>query len=131
MCFTWLVDKILQTRDSKTKVKVLVHEAFFLDDLKKEPYFFVKVVNLSHIEPITITHVWVKDSPDLEILNSETPLPYKLEKTDTWETWFKRDQIKDTNNIFNNVRIALSSGKEYKSRKNIKVRPRGFTANKD
>jgi len=131
MCFTWLVDKILQTRDSRTKVKVLVHEAFFLDDPKKEPYFFVKVTNVSHAEPITITHVWVKDNPDLEILNSKTPLPHKLEKTDTWETWFRRDQVKDTTNVFNNVRIALSSGDEYKSKKNIKVRPLGFTANKD
>lgn len=130
MCFTWFVDKILQIRDSMVKIKVLVHEAFFLNDPKKEPYFFIKVINLSYNTPATITHVWIEDGATrLDILNSERPLPRKLEKTDIWETWIKKELVKDCDNIFDNVRVLLSSDKKYKSRKNLKVPPTGFVAN--
>lgn len=130
MCFTWFVDKILQIRDSMVKIKVLVHEASFLNDPKKEPYFFVKVINLSYNTPVTITHVWVEDGVmRLDILNPKRPLPRKLEKTDIWETWIKKELVKDCDNIFDNVRVLLSSGKRYKSRKNLKVPPTGFVAN--
>lgn len=128
MCLTWLADKFLQVVDSRTRVKVLVHEAFFESDINQEPYYFVKVINNSYDNPINITHVWVDDNKNLEILNPESPLPHKLEKTDIWETWFKKNIISDHINIFNNVRVVLSSGKEYKSQKNYKVRPRGFIA---
>ncbi len=129
---TWLADKILQARDARTKIEVLVHEAFFIGDQNKELHYFVKVVNLSPGTTFTITHIWVKDdSEDIDIINPHTPLPYKLEKSEIWETWFKKNIIKDQNNVFENVRVVLSNGKEYKSKKNTNVRPAGFIANKN
>jgi len=127
--FTWLVDKILQALDARTKIKVLVHEAFFIGDPKREPYYFVKVINLSSETSFTITHVWVKDgSKEIDIINPHRPLPRKLEKSDIWETWFRKDLIEDQNNVFRNVRVVLSNGREYKSKKNLDVRPAGYIA---
>ena len=102
MSFTWLVDKILQVIKARTKINVLVHEAFLIGDPKREPHYFVKVVNLSPETMFTITHIW--------------------------ETWFRKDIIKDRNNVFKNVRVVLSNGRVYKSKKNLDVRPAGFVA---
>jgi len=127
--FTWIVDKILQALDFRTKVKVLVHEAFFIGDQNKEPHYFVKVANCSPETTFTITHIWVKDSSkEIDIINQERPLPHKLEKSDIWETWFRKDIIEDQESVFNNVRVVLSNGKLYKSKRNKKVRPAGFIA---
>ncbi|HHW68938.1 MAG TPA: hypothetical protein GX747_01175 [Tenericutes bacterium] len=129
MCFTWFTDKILQALDARAKVRVLVHEAFFIGGQNKEPHYFVKVINCSSETMFTITHMWIKDSSrEIDIINQERPLPHKLEKSDVWETWFRKDIIEDQNNVFKNVRIELSNGKIYKSRKNEKVRPAGFIA---
>lgn len=130
--FTWLADKILQARDARTKIEVLVHEAFFIGGQNKEPHYFVKIVNLSPETTFTITHIWVKDnSREIDIINPHTPLPHKLERSEIWETWFRKDIIKDQNNVFENVRVILSDTKEYKSKKNTNVRPAGFIANKN
>lgn len=129
MCFTWLIDKILQARDSRAKVRVLVHEAFFVGGQNKDPFYFVKIINCSPETMFTITHIWVKDSSrEVDIINQERPLPHKLEKSDIWETWFPKDIIEDQNSVFENVRIVLSNGKVYKSKKNKDVRPVGFIA---
>ena len=128
---TWFADKILQVFDIRLKIKVLVHEAFFVIDQNKEPHYFVKVINLSSKNSFTITHVWVQDGfKEIDVVNPKTPLPHKLETSDIWETWFKKDIIKDHNNVFKNVHVVLSNGKEYKSKKNENVRPLGFIANK-
>ncbi len=124
----WFVDKILQALDSRTKIKVLVHEAFFTDQ-SPEPFYFVKVSNLSPNNIFTITHIWVKDiGKEIDILNPSKPLPHKLGTSDIWETWFPKSIITDKNNVFNNVRVVLSNGKTYKSKRNLKVRPTGFIA---
>jgi hypothetical protein len=126
---TWLIDKILQARDARIKIKVLVHEACFFGDPKNVLYYFVKIINLSSKSKFTITHIWAKDgSQEKEILNPEKPLPYKLEESDIWETWFPKDIIGDQMNIYENVRVVLSNGKEYKSKKNLDVRPAGSIA---
>lgn len=127
--FTWLADKIMQARDARTEVRVLVHEACFTDDPNRTPYYFVKVVNLSPETEFTITHVFAKDgTKEIDILNSQRPLPQTLTRTKTWETWFPKSWINDHNKIFDNVYIVLTNGKEYKSRKNNTVRPEGFIA---
>ena len=124
----WLIDKILQVVDTKVKIKVLVHEGFFIEK-NRELYYFVKITNLSPQNIFTITHVWVKDkSKEIEIINPARPLPHKLSSSDTWETWFSKDIIEDKNNVFKKVRVVLSNGKTYKSEKNIDVRPAGFVA---
>lgn len=129
MCLTWFTDKILQALDARAKVKVLVHEAFFKDSYNREPYYFVKVINSSPEAVFTITHIWIKDGlREIDIINKERPLPQKLEKSDVWETWFRKSNIRDQKNTFKNVRVELSNGKIYKSKKNKKVRPEGFIA---
>lgn len=125
--FTWLADKILQARDARTKIDVLVHEAYLTGD--NTPQYFVKVVNLSPVTEFTITHIFAKDgSNEIDILNSQRPLPCTLTKTKIWETWFPKSLINDHNKIFDNIYIVLTNGKEYKSRKNETVRPAGFIA---
>lgn len=127
--FTWLVDKILQAIDARTRVEVLVHEAFFTDDPAGTPFYFIKVINRSPETDITITHIWVKDgSKEIDILNQATLLPRKLMKTDVWETWFNKKLIHDHDNIFDNVFVLLTNGKKYKSKKDTSVRPKGFVA---
>ena len=127
---TWIADKILQALDFRTKVTVLVHEAFFIGSQNKEPHYFVKVANCSSETTFTVTHIWIKDDDkEIDVINQERPLPHKLEKSDIWETWFRKDIVKDQKNIFNNVRVVLSNGKVYKSKENKTVRPAGFIAN--
>jgi len=129
MCFKWLADKILQALDERVKVRVLVHEAFFIGGQNKEPYYFIKIINCSAKTMFTITHIYVKDgSKEIDLINPAKPLPHKLEKSDIWETWFRKDIIEDQNNVFNNVRVVLSDGKIYKSKINESVRPAGFIA---
>lgn len=124
---TWLVDKILQARYARTKLDVLVHEAYLTGD--NTPQYFVKVVNLSPETEFTITHIFAKDGlKEIDILNHQRPLPYTLTKTKMWETWFRKSLINNHNKIFENVYIVLTNGKQYKSRKNKTVRPAGFIA---
>ena len=126
---TWLIDKILQARDARTKVRVLVHEAFITNDTIGAPQYFVKVVNQSPETDFTITHVYAKDNTrEIEILNPQRPLPYTLSKTKIWETWFPKSWINDQDKIFENIYIVLTNGKEYRSKKNKTVRPEGFIA---
>lgn len=123
----WLIDKILQILDTNTKIKVLVHEAFLVG--QDQPKYFIKITNLSPKNIFTITHIWVKDvDEEIDILNPVKPLPHKLNSSEQWETWFDKSNIKDQKNIFKNIRVVLSNGKTYKSRKNRKVRPCGFIA---
>jgi len=126
---TWLADKILQVRDARTVVSVLVHEAFIIGDPSQTPQYFVKVINNSPNNVFTITHIWVKDgTSDKDILNHQRPLPHKLDKSDIWETWFPKNTITDHQNVFSNVHVVLSSGKEFTSKKNTTVRPVGSIA---
>jgi len=124
---TWIADKILQARDARTKVDVLVHEAYLAGD--NTPQYFVKVANLSAETEFTITHVFAKDgSREIDILNPQRPLPCTLTKTKMWGTWFPKSLISDHNKIFENIYVVLTNGKDHKSRKNETVRPAEFIA---
>jgi hypothetical protein len=123
----WLIDNILKALDNRTKIRVLVHEAIMIGS--QIPMYFVKVINISTEKDLTITHIWVKDTDkELDIINLDRPLPFKLEKSDIWETWFEKNKIKDKDKVFQSVRVELSDGKIYKSIKNVNVRPIGFVA---
>jgi hypothetical protein len=120
----WLVLKLF-TNIFKSPVIVLVHEAIF--DGQNNPMYFIKVTNGSSKNIFTVTHVYVKDkNVDLEVLNK--PLPQKLDASEQWETWIEKSKITDKKKVFINVRVVMSSGKIYKSRKNKSVRPAGFVA---
>lgn len=123
----WLIDNILKALDYRTILKVLVHEGFIIGDT--QPYYFVKIINLSREKEPVITHIWARDvDKEIDLINPQRPLPYKLGKSAVWETWFSNDLIRDTNKIFTNVNVEISDGKIYKSHKNLRVRPVGFIA---
>src|SRR3989344_2182904 len=108
----WLVSKILEAWDSRNRVKVLVHEAYFQNN--QQPFYFIIITNLSPKNNFTITHVWIEDNKnEKEVLNKK--LPHKLETSDVFETWYSKIELEDQVNIFNNVRVKLSNGKVYKS----------------
>lgn len=127
--FLWLGSKILSIFDSRTKIRVLVHEASFIGSSNENPYYFVKVINSSRETIVTIQHIWIKDYlQEIEVLNTQKPLPHKLDKSDIFETWFPKSSIKDQQKVFNNVHVVLSNGKTYRSTFNKDVRPAGHVA---
>lgn len=124
---TWLIDKILQIIDTRTKINVLVHEAFLVGE--NEPKYFIKITNLSPQNIFTITHIWAQDGKnEFDVLNINRPLPHKLETSEQFETWFDKSNVNDHKNIFKNIRVVLSNGNIYKSKKNTSIRPSGFIA---
>lgn len=126
---TWLVEKILQTIDFRTRVSVLVHEAYIERDLEGTPKFFIKVTNLSKSRDITVTHVWVGDEGGgVDILNVMRPLPKTLRPTEQWETWVEKKSVGGIGNIFSKIMVKLSNGKIIPSSQNKNVRPRGYVA---
>jgi hypothetical protein len=110
----------------KTDTIVLVHEAYLISNNDK-PCYFIKIINRSKTNDNTITHIWIKDSPrEKDLL--QKPLPHKLKPSEIFETWIEKKLINDQINIFKNVRVELSDGKIFKSKKNKNVRPIGYIA---
>lgn len=127
--FTWLVGKVLEARDARKDVRVLVHLAYFTHDKTAKPYYFIKVANLSPNSKFTITHIWVGDGKNkVNILNIQRPLPHKLEPSDTWETWIPKELVKEQKDVFKKFQVMLTDGKVYKSKKNTNVPSAGFVA---
>lgn len=123
------ISKIIWQAANKTKVKVLVHEAYFQNTNDHNPYYFIKVANLSTKHAITITHAWIKDAnKNLHLINNERKLPHKLEPSDEWEVWIRKDKVVDQIKIFKNVRIKLTNNKIIKSKRNKKVPEEGYVA---
>lgn len=122
-----MVSKILEALDFRRKIKVLVHEAFMTGD--SDPYYFIKITNLSNKNIFTVTHIWVKDGlKEIDIINPNRVLPHKLEVSEQWETWIPKNYISNHKDIFKNFRVVLSDEKVYKSKENKKVRPSGHIA---
>lgn len=120
--------KIIISRIQK-KLSVLVHKAYFVES--STPYYFVKVINLTK-DDLEITHVWFKTNPEIHIIKQERPLPFRLKPNETWETWIKAENIpeKMKKRPFDKVRVMLSNGKIYSSKKNNNVPSMGNVAGK-
>lgn len=125
---TWLVDKVLQARDSRLSVNALAQEAFLVGDPNQIPHIFVKVTNNSLTRDVTVTHVWYQgESNRIDILNPQRVLPFTIKPTKQWETWFPRPSG-DLDSILNKVHVRLSNQQELISTKNKDVPPAGFIA---
>lgn len=121
--------KTLWNRFRKTKIRVLVHEAYFRNRNDHKPYYFIKVANLSTKYKATISHVWVIDgNKNLNLINNERILPYKLEPSDEWETWVEKNKVINQSKIFKNVRVKLTNGKIVKSKHHKNVPEEGHVA---
>ncbi len=110
------------------KIRVLTHYACFMGSTT--PYYFIKVVNCTK-KDLEITHVWLKASPDIHVMHSERPLPYRLKPNETWETWVEEVVIRKALDIchYNLARVRLSAGNVYSSEENKDIPIEGYVAN--
>ncbi|MCD4694073.1 hypothetical protein K8R62_01815 [bacterium] len=106
-----------------------MHEAFFLDDPQKISHYFVKIKNLSKTDIVSVTHVWIIDDNTEKHIINEISLPKKLDPSEIYEFSLKKDSTIDHKNIYNDIRVKLSTDKIYESKKNHKVPPFGHVAN--
>jgi hypothetical protein len=84
---------------------------------------FVNVTNLSRDRDVEVTHVWFETRPEIQVLNSERPLPRRLAPDQTWETWLPLEAVpeKQRSKILTLGRVRLSSGKTLSTVENRKV----------
>ncbi len=122
----FLVLKYIKSHMQK-KINVLMHKAYFKENTT--PYYFIKVVNYTN-EDLEITHVWLKTTPEIHVLRSERPLPYRLKPKETWETWIEESAIPEQlqANPYNLACVKLSTGSAYSSRENKDIPNEGFVA---
>jgi len=113
----------------RRRVSVLVHRAFFVGQATpSEPFYFIKVTNLSRDRDIGITHVWFASKPPVDVLLAERPLPTRLRPDETWEAWVDAAKLADTLNIQRAGRVRLADGRTVKSQPNKHVPPVGYVA---
>jgi hypothetical protein len=93
-----------------------------------DPYYFIKITNLSHNREIEITHVWFEVDPPVHLLLPERPLPARLRPDETWEGWVNAAALAKVPNVESLGRVRLANGKTVKSRRNKDVPPFGFVA---
>ena len=127
---TKFVDWFRGWQQTRRKVRVLVHLAYFAGG--SEPYYFLKVTNLSPSREVEITHVWFDTDPRVDILLPERPLPKRLRSDETWEVWASAADLVRASNVEQLGRVLVTGLKKaVKSRRNTDVPPRGFVAGAD
>jgi hypothetical protein len=111
------------------RLQVLVHRASFqLQSISYRPpedCFFINMTNLSPNRPLEVTHVWFDTDPRIEIINPERPLPKRLKRDESYETWIEVAALPDVSDLERRVRVRRSNGKVVKGRRNDDVPPRG------
>jgi hypothetical protein len=123
----WLLDRARGWHQRRRRVRVLVHEAVFLEaGPPRTPHLFVKVTNLSATRDIEVTHVWFDVEPRADILDER--LPARLRPDETWETWIPVARLHGASKAETRGRVMISTGKVIKSRLNRKVPPVGMVA---
>jgi len=110
------------------RVQVKTHRAYLNNG--PLPYYFIKIINLSPIREVEVTHVWFQNfgspSNEVHILNPQNPLPRRLKPQEIWETWIAVNEIPNMGEqVYDMFIIELSNGRRYKSKKNKKVPTRG------
>lgn len=128
----WIADRFRGFQQTRRRVRVLVHRAFFQGG--SDPFFFVKVTNVSPTREVEITHVWFEADPRVDVLLAERPLPARLRLDETWEGWTPAAQLAQALDVERLGRVLVTSrsrrtsGKVVKSRPNRDVPPVGFVA---
>jgi hypothetical protein len=128
----WIADRFRDFQQTRRRVRVLVHRAFFQGG--SDPFYFVKVTNVSPTREAEITHVWFESNPRVDMLMPERPLPARLRPYETWEGWVPAARLAHASNVERLGRVLVTGrsrrkgGKAVKSRPNKDVPPVGFVA---
>jgi hypothetical protein len=147
----WAIDRYRGYRQGRRRVSVLVHDAFFMDDVGASPlttppnmnwsvpatgtggggvsrYYFMKVTNLSAGRDIEVTHAWFTGA-DRDFLMTRRPLPVRLAPDKTWEGWLNAATLAHVSNVEQAGRVSVAGIKKpIKSRRNEDVPPMGYVA---
>ena len=121
----WITDRLREVQQTRRRVKVLVHRAYFRGG--NIPHLFVKVTNLSATRETEITHVWFEVDPRVDVVLPDRPLPARLRPDETWEGWAEiTGPLAGINDAERLARVRLPNGKVVKSRPNKDVPPVGY-----
>jgi hypothetical protein len=123
----WLSDSLTRRDQSRLRLRVLVHEGFFVN-IGPAPHYFLTVANLSGTKEVEITDVWFATTPRTYIVDSCCPLPVRLRSDETWEGWIKASALPDASSVERLGRVLLSDGTVVKSLLNRKVPAQGYVA---
>src|SRR5262245_16585993 len=116
-----ILDAVLPAFFNRRRLRVRVHRAFLGTG---EECFFVNLTNRSSKRDLEVTHVWFQtDRHQIQVLQSQRPLPKRLKPDESWETWLP---VADLPEAFSPValtlvRARLSSGALVMSEPNRNV----------
>jgi hypothetical protein len=147
----WAIDRYRGYRQGRRKVSVLVHDAFWMDDVGASPlttppnvnwsvsatgtggggvsrYYFMKVANLSADRDIEVTHARFIGA-DRDFLLTRRQLPIRLGPDKTREGWLNAATLAHVSNVEFAGRVSVTGIKKpIKSRPNKDVPPIGRVA---
>jgi hypothetical protein len=147
----WGINRYRRYRQGRRKVSVLVHKAFWMDDIGASPlttppnvnwsvsatgtggggvspYYFMKVANLSADRDIEVTHAWFEGTERNSLLTWR-PLSVRLAPDKTWEGWLNAATLAHVPNVEFAGRVSVTGIKKpIKSRPNKYVPPFGPVA---
>jgi hypothetical protein len=147
----WAINRYRGYRQGRRKVSVLVHDAFFMDDVGASPlttppnvnwsvsatgtggggvsrYYFMKVANLSADRDIEVTHARFIGA-ERDFLLTRRQLPVRLAPDKTWEGWLNAATLAHVSNVEFAGRVSVTGIKKpIKSRPNKDVPPIGRVA---
>jgi hypothetical protein len=149
----WAIARYRRYRQGRRKVSVLVHHAFFMDDVGASPlttppnmvvnrsvpatgtggvgvsgYYFMKVTNLSADRDIEVTHARFIGA-DRDFVLTRRQLPVRLAPDKTWEGWLNAATLAHVPNVEFAGRVSVTGiRKPIKSRPNKDVPPIGRVA---
>lgn len=149
----WAMNRYRRYRQGRRKVSVLVHDAFFRNDVGASPlttppnvivnwgmpatgtggggvsrYYFMKVANLSADRDIEVNQAWYEGA-DRDFLLTYRQLPVRLSPDKTWEGWLNAATLAHVSNVEFAGRVSVTGIKKpIKSRPNKNVPPIGRVA---
>jgi hypothetical protein len=128
----WAIARYRRYRQGRRKVSVLVHHAFFMDDVGASPlttppnmvvnwsmpatgtggvavsgYYFMKVTNLSADRDIEVTHARFIGA-DRDFLLTRRQLPVRLAPDKTWEGWLNAATLAHVPNVECAGRVSVT-----------------------
>jgi TIR domain len=110
--------------DGSPQVRLLAHIAVFIGS--QTPFYFLKVVNDSLVNPVQIEKIWFDVGMMLEINNPQRPLPVILGAGDTFETWMPTAEVPAQADILTRARVRLGDGSIVESTANTTYAPAGI-----
>jgi hypothetical protein len=111
--------------NSQRKVRFTIHRAFF--QTNRVECLFLTVTNLSVDRDIELTHIYLEGSTQVNVKQTDRPLPVRLKPDEIWETFIKVQNVPPDILVspYNKGRARLSTGKVYVSKKNKSIPNQG------